>query len=112
MDTNQDELGVSLDDVAGLLGDDLPDDEIEKDDDEEQGDLQSDEPEEDDSEEVDIDGKSYKVPKELKDMVLMHKDYTQKTQAVAEQRKAYEEKAQNLEQRERVMAQTFEKAVE
>ena len=112
MDTNQDELGVSLDDVAGLLGDDLPDDEIEKDDDEEQGDLQSEEPEEDDSEEVDIDGKSYKVPKELKDMVLMHKDYTQKTQAVAEQRKAYEEKAQNLEQRERVMAQTFEKAVE
>ena len=112
MDTNQEELGVSLDDVAGLLGDDLPDDEIEKDDEEEQGDLQSEEPEEDDSEEVDIDGKSYKVPKELKDMVLMHKDYTQKTQAVAEQRKAYEEKAQFLEQRERVMAQTFDKAVE
>lgn len=112
MDTNQEELGVSLDDVAGLLGDDLPDDEIEKDEDEEQGNLQSEESEEDDSEEVDIDGKSYKVPKELKDMVLMHKDYTQKTQAVAEQRKAYEERAQVLEQRERALATTFDKAVE
>jgi hypothetical protein len=113
MDTNQ-ESEVSLDDVAGLLGDEIEDEEIEASGEEEQSDeeLQSDEPEEDDSEEVEIEGKSYKVPKELKDMVLMHKDYTQKTQAVAEQRRAVDERAQALESRERIMAQTFDKAVE
>jgi hypothetical protein len=113
MDTNL-ESEVSLDDVAGLLGDEIEDEEIEASGEEEQegDDLQSDEPEEDDSEVVEIEGKSYKVPKELKDMVLMHKDYTQKTQAVAEQRRAVDERAQALESRERIMAQTFDKAVE
>lgn len=113
MDTNL-ESEVSLDDVAGLLGDEIEDEEIEASGEEEQSDeeLQSDEPEEDDSEEIEIEGKSYKVPKELKDMVLMHKDYTQKTQAVAEQRRAVDERAQALESRERIMAQTFDKAVE
>jgi hypothetical protein len=113
MDTNL-ESEVSLDDVAGLLGDEIEDEEIEASGEEEQPEeeLQSDEPEEDDSEVVEIEGKSYKVPKELKDMVLMHKDYTQKTQAVAEQRRAVDERAQALESRERIMAQTFDKAVE
>lgn len=114
MDTNQ-ETEVSLDDVAGLLGDDtdeeLLDDEEEAQDEEQSEELQADESEEDDSEEVEIEGKSYKVPKELKDMVLMHKDYTQKTQAVAEQRKAFEERAHVLEQREQMLGQTFDKAV-
>jgi len=113
MDTNQ-ESEVSLDDVAGLLGDDIDEELDEETSDEEQPEeeLQSDEQEEDDSEEVEIEGKSYRVPKELKDMVLMHKDYTQKTQAVADQRRAVEEQAQALETRQRLMSQTFEKAVE
>ena len=111
MDTNQ-ESEVSLDDVAGLLGDDIDEELDEETSDEEQGDLQPDEQEEDDSEEVEIEGKSYRVPKELKDMVLMHKDYTQKTQAVADQRRAVEEQAQALETRQRLMSQTFDKAVE
>ena len=111
MDTNQ-EAEVSLDDVAGLLGDDIDEELDEETSDEEQGDLQPDEQEEDDSEEVEIEGKSYRVPKELKDMVLMHKDYTQKTQAVADQRRAVEEQAQALETRQRLMSQTFDKAVE
>lgn len=113
MDTNQ-ETEVSLDDVSGLLGDEINEEEIEETSDEEQegDDLQADEQEEDDSEVVEIDGKSYKVPKELKDMVLMHKDYTQKTQATADIRRGYEEKAQVLEQRERAMSATFDKAVE
>lgn len=110
MDTNHED-GVSLDEVAGLLGDEIDDERDEESVDEEQGDLQSEEAEEDD-EDVEIEGKSYKVPKELKDMVLMHKDYTQKTQAVAEQRRTVEERAQLLDQRERVLSQTFEKAVE
>ena len=113
MDTNQ-ESEVSLDDVAGLLGDDIDEELDEETSDEEQPEeeLQSDEQEEDDSEEVEIEGKSYKVPRELKDMVLMHKDYTQKTQAVADQRRAVEEQAQALETRQRLMSQTFDKAVE
>lgn len=109
MDTNLEE-GVSLDEVAGLLGDEIDDERDEESGDEDQGDLQADESEED-GEDVEIEGKSYKVPKELKDMVLMHKDYTQKTQAVAEQRRALDERAHALDQRERSMAQSFEKAV-
>lgn len=113
MDTNQ-ESEVSLDDVSDLLGDEINEELDEETGEEEQegDDLQSDEQEEDDSEEVEIEGKSYKVPKELKDMVLMHKDYTQKTQQVAEQRRAVEEQAQALESRQRLMSQTFDKAVE
>jgi hypothetical protein len=114
MDTNQ-ETGVSLDDVSELL-DEAPE-QIEGGEVAESEELpqeeQQPEPEaEDDGELVEIEGKSYRVPKELKDMVLMHKDYTQKTQAVAEQRRAVEERAQALEQREQALGASFEKAVE
>lgn len=113
-DTNLD--GVSLDDVSDLLDEEERQDEV-LDAPEEEGladeDQQPDaEEEEDDGELIEIEGKSYKVPKELKDMVLMHKDYTQKTQAVAEQRRVVEERAQALEQRERLLGDSFEKAVE
>ena len=112
MDTNQ-ESEVSIGDVAGLLGDEIIEDEEEASAEEQsEEELQSEAQEDDDSEVVEIDGKSYKVPKELKDAVLMHKDYTQKTQKVAEDRRAVEERAQALQQREQVMAQTFDKAVE
>lgn len=113
-DTNLD--GVSLDDVSDLLEEDeQPDGELDAPDeegllDEEQ--QPDEEEEEDDGELIEVDGKSVKVPKELKDFVLMHKDYTQKTQAVAEQRRVVEERAQALEQRERLLGDSFEKAVE
>lgn len=48
------------------------------------------EPVEDDSEEVEREGKKYKVPKALKQELMMNADYTRKTQEVAEQRKAVE----------------------
>ncbi len=48
-------------------------------------------------EEVEYEGKPYKLPKELKDALLRHSDYTKKTMDVAEQRKAVEAKAQELE---------------
>lgn len=116
MDTNLD--GVSVADVADLLDDETEqldqgpltagDEEVQQDESESQteGDGQ------DDAEEVEFEGKAYKVPKELKDALLRQADYTQKTQAVAEQRKAVEERAQLLEQRERVMGMAFDKAVE
>ncbi len=113
MDTNQ-ETGVSLDDVSELL-DEAPEqqdelDEATTDELPEQGE-QSDAEAEDDDELVEIEGKSYRVPKELRDMVLMHKDYTQKTQAVADQRRSVEERAHALEQREQALGASFEKAV-
>lgn len=42
----------------------------------------------DDSEEVEHEGQKYKVPKALKPALMMHADYTRKTQEVAESRKA------------------------
>ena len=48
----------------------------------------------DDSEEVDYDGEKYKVPKKLKDAFLRQQDYTVKTQALAEQHRAFEAQQQ------------------
>jgi len=60
-------------------------------------DGQQPEPEED-LEEFDWNGKKIKGPKGLKDGVLMHGDYTRKTQEVAATRKELEERAQQLNQ--------------
>jgi hypothetical protein len=51
-------------------------------------DSQADEPE---FEELEVDGKLYKVPKEIAPHVMKNADYTQKTQALAEQRRQWEE---------------------
>lgn len=118
MDTNQ-ETGVSLQDVADLLEDEQISDESGEQLDAE-GIAESDDPETteeqpeegDDAEEVEFEGKAYKVPKELKDALLRQSDYTKKTQEVAEQRRALEEKAQLFEVQQRLMAQTFDKQVE
>lgn len=60
--------------------------------------LNSDEdtdPPAEESEEVEHEGKKYQIPKSLKPALLRQADYTQKTQAVAEERKAVEtERAQ------------------
>lgn len=71
--------------------DDEPDE-----DDEVTPDDEDDEPEEpkrkqakpplDDSEEVEHEGKTYRVPKDLKDSFLRHSDYTRKTQELAQER--------------------------
>ena len=119
MDTNQ-ETGVSVADVAGLLDDatDTPVEELEQEESTEEVAASDETAEpteaesEDEGEEVEFEGKAYKVPKGIKEALLRQADYTKKTQEVAEQRKAVEERAQVLEQREKVSAQTFEKAVE
>lgn len=61
----------------------------------------------DDSEEVDYEGQKYKVPKVLKDALLRHADYTQKTQALAEARKALETEAQTTRLEAAAEAQTL-----
>src|SRR5574343_151442 len=52
---------------------------------------------EDDGEEIEYDGEKYKVPKPLKDAFLRQQDYTQKTQTVAEQRRAVEAQAAEVQ---------------
>lgn len=55
-------------------------------------------PEDDDSEEFDWNGKKVRGPKGLKDGVLMHADYTRKTQETSALRKELDERAQRLDQ--------------
>lgn len=45
---------------------------------------------EDDGEDIELDGKTYRVPKELKDSFLRQADYSRKTQELADQRRAVE----------------------
>lgn len=76
------------DDDEGFLpqpGDDEPETDEAEDGDEDEG-----EEETPDVAEVEINGKTYKVPAELKDGYLMQGDYTRKTQEVAELRKQLE----------------------
>lgn len=53
-----------------------------------EGDSDSQDEQEDEFEEVERGDKKYRIPKALKDELLRHDDYTRKTQALAEQRKA------------------------
>lgn len=48
--------------------------------------------------EIEINGKTYQVPAEIKDGYLMQADYTRKTQEVAEMRREMEAKAAEIEQ--------------
>lgn len=52
--------------------------------------------EEPDLTEVEYEGKQYKLPPELRDALLRNADYTQKTQAIAEQRKTLEATLERL----------------
>lgn len=64
----------------------------------EEGEAEQPEPD-DDSEEFDWNGQKIRGPKGLKDSVLMHADYTRKTQAVAEQARQLQERETQLQQR-------------
>lgn len=66
----------------------------------------------DDNEEVEWDGEVYAMPKKIKEALLRQQDYTKKTQEVAEQRKAVEERAEMLSQQEQLMAVALPKVVE
>lgn len=70
------------------------------------------EPEEEASEpdlvEIELDGKTYQIPEELKDKVMLQADYTRKTQEVAEQRKQLEIGYQQLQQQAQLQQQNLE----
>jgi hypothetical protein len=80
-------------------------------DDSEEDDLSDDDSEiEEEFEEVDINGKSYRIPKDLKSNIMMQQDYTRKTQEVAEQRKALESeqgRIRNIEASQRQHFKTY-----
>lgn len=52
----------------------------------------------DDFEEIEVDGELYAVPKKIKNGILMHGDYTQKTQALAEDRRRIEAREAEIAQ--------------
>lgn len=117
MDTNQTD-GVSLDDLAGLIGDEpqqeeTPAEEVADEGVEAQAEDQPEEAAEapDDLVEAEYEGKRYKVPPELREALLRQADYTRKTQEVAEHRRAVEEKAQLLNAQEQLLGASFEQAV-
>lgn len=70
---------------------------LEQDSDTEQPDDES-QPDEDEDEELEHDGQKYKIPKALKPLLMMQSDYTQKTQSLAEQRKAFEQQQAQQQQ--------------
>lgn len=75
----------------------------------EQGNPKEAPPEEED-EEIELNGKKARVPKEFKDAFLKNADYTQKTQALAEQRRMVEEQAQEIaqtQQRQQAFRQAY-----
>jgi hypothetical protein len=67
---------------------------------------------EEEAAELEIDGETYSVPKKLEAAFLRQKDYTQKTQELAAQRKQVEERQAFLQSVEEVRGAVFEKAVE
>lgn len=90
--------------------DDHQDDQVSDDQDDEDGDEPDDEvSQEDETEEVERGGVKYRIPKALKDDLLRQDDYTRKTQALAEERRAWEsERAKAVENNEAIEAAKFD----
>lgn len=59
--------------------------------------------------EVEYEGERYQVPPKLKDAIIRQSDYTQKTQRLAEERRALEHAQQQI--RERAMAMEFQAVI-
>lgn len=55
--------------------------------------------------EIDRDGKKYKIPAALKDDFLRQSDYTQKTQKLAEDRRAFEEQGKTFGEQQKALHQ-------
>lgn len=115
----EDKLAAAFE-KAGLRDDPEPQEPVEPDeseavsaeqDDDSEAEAQTDEPA-GDAEEVEFEGKAYTVPKEIKDALLRQKDYTQKTQSVAELRRTIEEKAESVKVEAEFQKTHFDKVVQ
>lgn len=75
-----------------------------------------DQPTEPEPEEVSLEGKTFKVPKEVAEIVKkadsLQADYTKKTQAVAEKGRYVDDRAQFLEAKEQLLGTAFSEAAE
>lgn len=110
MDTNPTEEVAAIDDLMSVF--DAPAEEVEPTaptDETPAAEVTPDQPVADE-EEVELDGETFKVPKKLAEAVLRQKDYTQKTQEVAERRRSIEDREQYVEAREQLMQQSFQEA--
>lgn len=65
------------------------------------------EPEAPETEEVEFEGSKYKVPKALKGALMMHRDYTQKTQEVAEERRGLEQEREQFQQQTKTYSENL-----
>lgn len=64
----------------------------------------------DDLEDADIDGETFKLPKKVRDAVMRTKDYTQKTQELANMRRLVEDRSNFLEFQQKIQEQGFSQA--
>lgn len=107
--TNQADTDVEIDADAGVDSNPQTDEQEVDQTDDEAGDdadtLEGDEGD-DDADEIEFEGVKAKVPKALADAIaqgaMRHRDYTQKTQAVAEERRALESREAEITQRAEV----------
>lgn len=71
----------------------------------EEGEDEGDDPAAEEHEEFEHEGKKYRVPKAVKPLLMMQQDYTRKTQALSEEKKAFEsaaqQRAKSIEEAER-----------
>jgi hypothetical protein len=83
------------------------DDQSEEGDEDQESDEDQSEPEPDDAEEVEVDGETFRLPPKVAKAVIRHKDYTQKTQEIAEQRRFLETEKQAVQIQQRLQGQFF-----
>src|SRR5262245_44744492 len=62
-------------------------------------------------EDVEFGGKQYRLPKELKSALMMHADYTRKTQEVAEGRRALEAERRTLQQQAEIQQNNIQEVI-
>ena len=67
----------------------------------------ADDPADGDLEDVEFDGRTFRVPQALKGALMMHADYTRKTQEVAAHRQDLEQRAEALAQHAQAMEASF-----
>lgn len=123
-----DQVTIQEEDIAQDQVDNLEDEESENEQDQtdeneqDQADEAQDQEEEadeedesDDYEDAEYEGKTYRLPKELKDALLRQKDYTKKTQGVAKEREdvvkleeAYKEQRAKFDEEQKLLQENFQ----
>lgn len=112
LDTVDDEIGDDDELEVDETGDVDENDDIDAEEGDDEDGAGDDEDQEDDLEEVEIDGVKYSIPSKLKDNLLMHSDYTKKTQDVAEQRRAHAAEVEAHQKEQALYKQHQEKYAE